>query len=274
MSPDVESGSSISDAAVAEGIKANYEKLNAQITTGIEKYVGKAKEATADFDAMMPLFDQMQSLLSQRGERRKVLDKLGLPSWMDWFTKVRPSLKEDVTLRTIQRKLQDYRGKKPTKTRTRQKYDAVDILHLEKVAKAAEELAASDIDNAAYNPIRAAIAQKPDGGSAAVGGLDNGGVLRTPVHTQIVQLALELAQSTLSYEGVPEHIAELAQQIVDLMIPPAPMTKTDAGTIGTARALKAGVTAAEADVKPQAERMMIGALHYGDPTRSDGTNRS
>jgi hypothetical protein len=138
-------------------------------------------------------------MLSQRGEQRELVDTLGLPSWTDWFKEFRPRLKE-VTLRTIQRKIAEYRGKKPVKRNERQKYDAVDIAHLEQVAKAAEEPAKNDIDNPAYNPIREAIANKPDGRLAALEGHDP----KTPVHAQIAQ------------EKLDPRIAELEPRVAEL----------------------------------------------------------
>jgi hypothetical protein len=214
FSPDAEPISGIDDADGGAEIKASYEKLNRKIIRSADKYGVKAQDAAASWDILMPLIDRMQAMLSQRGEQRELMDTLGLPSWTEWFKEFRPRLKE-VTLRTIQRKIAEYRGKKPVKRDTRQKYDAVDIAHLEKVALTAQQLAEDDIDNPAYNPIREAIASKPDGGLAAV----EGHQIKTPVHTQINQLALQLANSVLSFNGVPESCAMLAQQIVDLMTP-------------------------------------------------------
>jgi len=211
----------------AEELKSKYEELDKNINRNADKYAAQLTGAANTWDTLVPLLDQMQSFLSQRGERRALMDGLDIPTWSDWFKNFRPRLK-DVTLRTIQRKIAEYRGKKPVKKNTRQNYDAVDIMHLEKVAKAAEGLAAADPDNAEYDPIREAIASKPDGGLAAV----EGHQIKTPVHTQINQLALQLANSVLSYKGVPEPCGMLAQQIVDLMTPqssppPAPAVEVE-----------------------------------------------
>ena len=64
---------------------------------------------------MLPLVDQMQSMLSQRGSRRKLMTTLGLPTWSEWFEDFRKQLHEDITVRTIQRRLRVYREVPPAK---------------------------------------------------------------------------------------------------------------------------------------------------------------
>ena len=59
---------------------------------------------------MLPLLDQMQAMLSQRGRLRKLMDTAGLPSWTEWFADFSNRMEEEVTIRTIQRKLRLYRG--------------------------------------------------------------------------------------------------------------------------------------------------------------------
>jgi hypothetical protein len=144
-------------------LNAEYQELDHQITIKLEKYVRQAVKARNQFDELMPLLDRMQAMLSKRGTMRELMDTLGLPTWSEWFKEFRPRLKEDVTIRTIQRKLQEYRGNKPIK-RKRQGYDSVDILHYKNVAMAAQQLAEADVDNPAYNPIREAINKKPQEG--------------------------------------------------------------------------------------------------------------
>ena len=142
---------------------AEYQELDRQINKKAAKYATRSVRARNDFDELMPLLDRMQALLSKRGTERQLMDTLGLPTWTEWFKDFRPRLKEDVTIRTIQRKLQEYRGKKPTK-RKRRGYDSVDFAHYKNVAIAAQRLAENDIDNPAYNPIREAINKKPQEG--------------------------------------------------------------------------------------------------------------
>jgi hypothetical protein len=84
-------------------------QLEKQITVKLDAYVAQAVKAKTDFDALIPLLDQMQSMLSQRGSQRRLMDTLELPTWTEWFSEFRDRLGEDFTLRTIQRKLRQYR---------------------------------------------------------------------------------------------------------------------------------------------------------------------
>jgi hypothetical protein len=86
-----------------------FYQLEKQITIKLDAYVEQAVEAKTNFDALIPLLDQMQSMLSQRGSQRILMDTLGLPTWTDWFNDFRPRLHEDISFRTIQRRLRAYR---------------------------------------------------------------------------------------------------------------------------------------------------------------------
>ena len=90
-------------------IRTAYLELNRQITLKLDAYVAQAVKAKTDFDALVPLLDLMQSMLSERGSRRKLMDTLGLPTWTEWFNEFRPRLHEEITLRTVQRRLRQYR---------------------------------------------------------------------------------------------------------------------------------------------------------------------
>lgn len=92
-------------------VRAAYVDLNGRITVRLDTYVGSAVKATTDFEALLPLLDEMHSMLSQRGSKRKLMDTLGLPAWSAWFEGFRKRLHEDRTLRTIQRRLREYRNR-------------------------------------------------------------------------------------------------------------------------------------------------------------------
>lgn len=64
-------------------------------------------------------------------------------------------------IRTVQRWLAEAEGR-PPKKHQRDKYTAVDIAHLERVARVAQKLADANPDNPEYEPIRRAISEKPD----------------------------------------------------------------------------------------------------------------
>jgi hypothetical protein len=91
-------------------LRNKFDDLNNQINSKLRIYVASARKAKTDFDAMLPLLDQMQAMLSQRGRLRKLMDTAGLPSWTAWFADFGNRMEEEVTIRTIQRKLRLYRG--------------------------------------------------------------------------------------------------------------------------------------------------------------------
>lgn len=112
------------------------------------------------------LKDQLPFLLEARRRyaqpgRRVPVE--GRPTWTKFC-----KLELGVDIRTVQRWLCD----KPPAKRDPDKYTAVDIAHLERVAYAAQKLADANPDNAEYEPIRRAIAQKPSGLFVRNGGVD------------------------------------------------------------------------------------------------------
>jgi len=96
-------------------VHAAYLELNGQITLKLDGYVERAVKAKDELEAMLPLVDQMQSMLSQRGSQRKLMTTLGLPTWSEWFEDFRKRLHEEITIRQIQRRLRAYREVPPAK---------------------------------------------------------------------------------------------------------------------------------------------------------------
>jgi hypothetical protein len=89
---------------------AAYLELNGQITVHLDAYVERTVQAKKDFEALLiPLLDQMQSLLSKRGKLRKLLDISRVQTWEEWFEDFERRLHLDITFRTIQRWLKKYR---------------------------------------------------------------------------------------------------------------------------------------------------------------------
>ena len=89
---------------------AAYLELNRQITIHLDAYVGKIVDATEEFRTLiLPLLDQMQSLLSKRGSRRKLLNIAGVQTWEEWFADFEKRLHLDISFRTNQRWLKQYR---------------------------------------------------------------------------------------------------------------------------------------------------------------------
>jgi hypothetical protein len=92
-------------------VRAEYLQLDGQITVRLDVYVDSADKAKTDFEALLPLLDEMHSMLSQRGSKRRLMNTVGLPTWSEWFEDFRERLREDRTLRTIERWLRQYRDR-------------------------------------------------------------------------------------------------------------------------------------------------------------------
>ncbi len=92
-------------------VHASYLDLNGRITVRLDTYVVSAVKAKKDFKALLPLLDEMHSMLSQRGSKRSLMNTLKLPTWSDWFEDFCVRLHEETTMRTIQRWLRDYRNR-------------------------------------------------------------------------------------------------------------------------------------------------------------------
>lgn len=91
-------------------VHAEYLDLNGQITAHLDAFVGRIVDATEEFRTLiLPLLDQMQSLLSKRGSGRKPLNIAGVQTWEEWFEDFEKRLHLDISLRTIQRWLKAYR---------------------------------------------------------------------------------------------------------------------------------------------------------------------
>jgi hypothetical protein len=91
-----------------------YLKLNGQITAHLDSFVEQRVKATNDFkDLLTPLLDRMQSMLSKRGKLRKLLNIAGVPWWEEWFDDFEKRLQLDISLRQVQRWLEEYREPKP-----------------------------------------------------------------------------------------------------------------------------------------------------------------
>jgi hypothetical protein len=132
----------------------------------------------------------------------------GNPSWTEFCEE-----QLGVGVRSVQKLLAE--GKKKSeatkKKPQRQKYDAVDIAHLEKVARAAQQVAEADPDNEEYNSIREAIADKPI--------LSSPGEAPTkpdPALGQQVNQDLELAIAQDKVGELELEIGELEAQIENL----------------------------------------------------------
>jgi hypothetical protein len=123
-----------------------------QLITHLKKHFGPAKR---HWQRELPYLLDAYRRFSQPGRRVPVK---GRPTLTEFCQRVL-----GINIRTLQRWVAEAEGRSPTK-HIRQKYDAIDIQHLELVAKAAQKLADSDPDNPEYEPIRRAIRNRPEPG--------------------------------------------------------------------------------------------------------------
>lgn len=91
---------------ISSPVETRYESLNVEATRKAYSELNAALEGLAGtivhtMKQIVPYLAEMQSLLSQRGDRRKsVLKKAGLPTWSKWAANYAERL--DCTVRTIQ----------------------------------------------------------------------------------------------------------------------------------------------------------------------------
>lgn len=94
----------------ADELKAEFNSLNTQIATKLATLKLKTEEVEAAFEAMLPLYDQMQAMLSQRGPMRKMMDTAGLPSWTCWFDDQQKQSPIAFSYKKVQRAIRKRRG--------------------------------------------------------------------------------------------------------------------------------------------------------------------
>ena len=89
-----------------------FETLEADINERTAKWKSRFADVMAEFEEeIMPLLDRMNSLLSHHHH----LHTPGLPGWGVWYEKYRRSINLKMTMRTVQRKLAQFRGEEPTR---------------------------------------------------------------------------------------------------------------------------------------------------------------
>ena len=101
----------------------------------------------------LPYLMEARERFGQPGRRVPVK---GNPTWTEFCEE-----QLGVGVRNVQKLLAEGKNPKTEGKKKRKQYDAVDIAHLEKVARAAQQVAEADPDNAEYEPIREAIADRP-----------------------------------------------------------------------------------------------------------------
>src|ERR1700733_2703347 len=87
-----------------KSLRADYVALDGQLQTS----ASLAKQA---IDAYLPLLDEMQKLLSQRGSNKLLYSAAKLPTWSEYYADLRLKFPDLPTMRTTQRKLAALSGK-------------------------------------------------------------------------------------------------------------------------------------------------------------------
>ena len=93
-----------------EELHAEFLDLNGQIATKLATLKSKTDEVEAAFEAMLPLYDQMQAMLSQRGPLRQMMDRAGMPSWTLWFSDHQKQCPVAPSYKKVQRSIRARRG--------------------------------------------------------------------------------------------------------------------------------------------------------------------
>jgi hypothetical protein len=93
-----------------EELHAEFLDLNNQIANKLAGIKAKTDEVEAAFEAMLPLYDQMQAMLSQRGPLRQMMDTAGMPSWTLWFSDHQKECPIAPSYKKVQRAIRARRG--------------------------------------------------------------------------------------------------------------------------------------------------------------------
>jgi hypothetical protein len=133
-----------------EGTKKAFEELNGVLDK-------LATTVVQTLDQMVPHLAKMQSLLSQRGaDRKKVLQRAGLPGWTHWAKAYASKL--DRSLRTIQDRIKQFRGQQacgiadPTvKTKSSSNGERLKLDSRQQAALVKAQVAANDLVAALKN---------------------------------------------------------------------------------------------------------------------------
>jgi hypothetical protein len=95
-------------------MKKVFAKLDKSIYVRCAAWQQQLSEVGTSVETLLPLLDQMQALLSQRGTNQvRILKKAKLPTWTEYYKKLCVRFDLDITLRWVQLRLNSYRGKPP-----------------------------------------------------------------------------------------------------------------------------------------------------------------
>jgi hypothetical protein len=92
-------------------LRKTYNLLNDAIREKTKPVVEALESANHHWDELLPHLDDMQSMLSQRGEARDKLRAANLPGWSEWFKLYKKDTGLGVTLRAVQKRLAKFRAK-------------------------------------------------------------------------------------------------------------------------------------------------------------------
>src|ERR1700728_1744219 len=91
---------------------ADFELLDGRIKDLSSDLVAEHQALADRIDGeLLPLLDEMQTLLSQRGEAHEA----GLPTWTKWYEAFCTRMNKRMSLRTVQRKLRERRSEETSR---------------------------------------------------------------------------------------------------------------------------------------------------------------
>jgi hypothetical protein len=98
-----------------EALKKTFAELDADLRSKARVVAEDLSSIKKRLDDLLPLLDEMQSFLSQRGTARDKFQDAGLPTWSAWLKAFKAEVGLNVTLRAVQKQLSKLRGTKRKK---------------------------------------------------------------------------------------------------------------------------------------------------------------
>jgi len=131
-----------SDAKTTETDITQFKSLQSEAKRLAKAVMNTGKiQHQAAWKAFLPILDNMQKLLSQRGANHKEAEA-GLPDWKSWWNAFRDVNHITISFRTVQYRLNRFREVPGTERQCRSRVSRLEQLRLAQTAKAGYHLAA------------------------------------------------------------------------------------------------------------------------------------
>jgi len=110
IDPETRDWVASSELETLEMVTTEFEGLNKSAHEKATGIATIAKALAVAWDELLPILSKMQSLLSQRGENRKLLHDANLPTWSGWWKSFQKETGLHVTLHAVQVRLKKFRS--------------------------------------------------------------------------------------------------------------------------------------------------------------------